>query len=383
MPQPREKIELNPSPDPELDPTLNPLLAANMGRWAAIYSTTPPEKRDQAIHDLLRELGKDSSREAPVPQVRKTGPVAVPEPSPLLTCRACSHNNVAGERFCGMCGALLPVLPEATGDSVADPLPVAERSVDKPELPPGSNSANDAIHSLAMQRDDTPLRSWPQYDLPSFAVEAEPPHHHYRLYVGAALAIILAGVLYMVWRNANTPSGQAVHPAVPNSAPQEQAAPPNAAPQRAANPTTAEEAPATKSALSNSPASSLAKPSARVSSPRKPHAPPPNRTLVATPVPSTTAAPGQSGGEEFATAERYLNGEAGAPRDSGEAAQWLWRAVGKGNLAATVALSDLYLRGDGVPKNCDQGRLLLDAAARKGAIAAAQRLRNLQAFGCQ
>jgi hypothetical protein len=43
----------------------------------------------------------------------------------------------------------------------------------------------------------------------------------------------------------------------------------------------------------------------------------------------------------------------------------------------------LYLRGDGVPKNCDQARLLLDAAARKGGTAAAERLRNLQAFGCE
>jgi TPR repeat protein len=57
--------------------------------------------------------------------------------------------------------------------------------------------------------------------------------------------------------------------------------------------------------------------------------------------------------------------------------------VGKGNLAATVTLSDLYLRGDGVPKNCDQGHLLLDAAARKGSTGAAERLRHLQAFGCQ
>jgi hypothetical protein len=40
------------------------------------------------------------------------------------------------------------------------------------------------------------------------------------------------------------------------------------------------------------------------------------------------------------------------------------------------------MRGDGVSKSCDQARLLLDAAARKGARAAAERLRNLPAFGC-
>ena len=99
---------------------------------------------------------------------------------------------------------------------------------------------------------------------------------------------------------------------------------------------------------------------------------------------SSSVIAGERGGaEEVATAERYLNGTQGTPRDSGEAAQWLWRAVGKRNLAATTALSDLYLRGDGVPKSCDQARLLLDAAARKGGRAAADRLRNLRAFGCE
>jgi TPR repeat protein len=99
----------------------------------------------------------------------------------------------------------------------------------------------------------------------------------------------------------------------------------------------------------------------------------------------TSAIPSeQSGGEELATAEKYLRGNnQGTARDNTEAAQWLWKAVGKGNLAATIALSDLYLRGDGVPKSCDQARLLLVAAARKGKSAAADRLRNLQAFGCQ
>jgi TPR repeat protein len=79
----------------------------------------------------------------------------------------------------------------------------------------------------------------------------------------------------------------------------------------------------------------------------------------------------------------YLNGTQGMPRDRREAAQWLWKAVGKGNVAATTTLSDLYLRGDGVRKNCDQARLLLDAAARKGGRAAALRLGHLQAFDCQ
>jgi len=70
-------------------------------------------------------------------------------------------------------------------------------------------------------------------------------------------------------------------------------------------------------------------------------------------------------------------------RDSGEAAKWLWKSVGKQNASALVLLSDLYLRGDGVAQSCDQARLLLDAAAVKGIASAGERLHHLDAFGCQ
>jgi TPR repeat protein len=46
-------------------------------------------------------------------------------------------------------------------------------------------------------------------------------------------------------------------------------------------------------------------------------------------------------------------------------------------------LSDLYMTGDGVPRNCDQARLLLDAAARKGVPGAGERIRDLPNLGCQ
>ena len=82
-------------------------------------------------------------------------------------------------------------------------------------------------------------------------------------------------------------------------------------------------------------------------------------------------------------AENYLNGTNGQERDHAEAAKWLWKSVGKHNSDATLALSDLYMKGDGVGKNCDQARVLLDAAARKGVKEAGERLRHLQAFGCQ
>jgi TPR repeat protein len=48
-----------------------------------------------------------------------------------------------------------------------------------------------------------------------------------------------------------------------------------------------------------------------------------------------------------------------------------------------VLLSDLYLRGDGVPRSCDQARLLLVAAAKRGSPLAAQHLRSLESQGCR
>jgi TPR repeat protein len=90
-----------------------------------------------------------------------------------------------------------------------------------------------------------------------------------------------------------------------------------------------------------------------------------------------------SGADDFAMAQRYLTGATGRGRDGAEAAKWLWKAMGKHYGPAMVALADLYLKGDGVSKNCDQARVLLDSAALRGVAGAGQRLRNLQAFGCQ
>jgi TPR repeat protein len=92
----------------------------------------------------------------------------------------------------------------------------------------------------------------------------------------------------------------------------------------------------------------------------------------------------QGGGtDELAMAQRYLRGSAGQARDSAEAAKWLWKSIAKHNGPAMLELADLYLKGDGVPKSCDQARVLLDSAGRRGMAGAGERLRNLQAFGCQ
>jgi len=61
----------------------------------------------------------------------------------------------------------------------------------------------------------------------------------------------------------------------------------------------------------------------------------------------------------------------------------LWSAVASGNASAEVDLARLYLRGDGVPQNCEQAKVLLSAAASGGSIDARQELKKLRASDCR
>ena len=61
----------------------------------------------------------------------------------------------------------------------------------------------------------------------------------------------------------------------------------------------------------------------------------------------------------------------------------LWSEVSAGSIAAEVALAELYVRGDGVPRNCEQARVLLKVAAKSGDLQAAQDLRTLRQNGCR
>ena len=63
-------------------------------------------------------------------------------------------------------------------------------------------------------------------------------------------------------------------------------------------------------------------------------------------------------------AEDFLNGRT-HPRNSEEAAKYLWRAVGKENPTAILLLSDMYQAGDGVPKSCDQASIALERCGQK------------------
>ena len=48
-------------PKPELNPMMNPTLGRNLGRWAHVYFTSPPDKREEAVTELLHELESETS----------------------------------------------------------------------------------------------------------------------------------------------------------------------------------------------------------------------------------------------------------------------------------------------------------------------------------
>ena len=257
-------------PPAELNPLLNPTLGHNLGRWAEVYITSPPEQRDDALGKLLREL----------------------ESGPSETLRQ----------------------PE---QSIAEnSTPVRERSPES-EL----DWLRSRNFSLAYQSSGAQSR-WVWKIL------------------APVLALVLAGFAYSQWRTW----------------------------QIGAQPRELQSA-ALKTATSQSAAEEQATPFIPSASP------------AAVNAAADAQIPAVSGLEELRRAQEYLEGKR-VPRDSAAAADWLWRAVRKENSTATWLLADLYLQGDGVPKNCEQARLLLAAAASRGNPQAAEKLRELEWNGC-
>jgi hypothetical protein len=88
------------------------------------------------------------------------------------------------------------------------------------------------------------------------------------------------------------------------------------------------------------------------------------------------------GAEDLALAQRYLTTMPGHT-GSATATRYLWAAVEKGNVQAEITLADMYARGEGVTKNCNQAQVLLRAASKKGNNQASQELAQLIRIGCR
>jgi len=88
-----------------------------------------------------------------------------------------------------------------------------------------------------------------------------------------------------------------------------------------------------------------------------------------------------TGQKEFEEARKILHGNSRS-RELENAVELLLAAVSRGNVRAEVTLGDLYARGDGVPQDCGQARILLEAAVKKGSPEAKRLLGKLKSEGC-
>ena len=392
-------------PEPELNPLLNPLLGQHMGRWAEVYFTSPPEKREQAVTELLHELqagnpspeGAALSSSTPVRRELRE-PLfehvsEIPEvSSTLVRCHACGQENPASHRFCGMCGS--PVVAQT--DEIELPnedrrrsAPVSEQN-DEARFVRSEEAAYEPVISnnelsLFQGGREAGYRS-DQNDIENELFSYPSASRSYRVYIGIALATVMFALAYMAWRSAQaTAQTSHVEPQAPPAVTQ----PAAAAPDQPSVPKSDVEKSDTaeKSAPAETQAAApLASDRATVDGVKAR-----SNKLAASTAPGppvTETKPSESfsaeyGAEELAVAQRYLTGANGQQRNSAEAAKWLWKSMAKHNASATLLLADLYLKGDGVSKNCDQARVLLDSAARGGMKQAGERLRHLQAFGCE
>lgn len=398
-------------PRPELNPLLNPLLGDNMGRWAEVYFTSAPEKREEAVIELLRELEAQKGRAAAAPTklsataaMRMETRSALPEDtipqsnlSNLLPCDTCGHANPVTHQFCGMCGAPVGAgnIAQAKaneGHSLGD----LEREK-APAYQEFSDDYREPIEEQSRQSEDevrpdlydlSLFQSLRERDDPGDLEYDDSPSVRYRYYIAAVVAILILVLGYTAWKASRTDGGSQQAQLAAAPAATDVPAPASATNQRPAD--SASEVPAN---AATQPANSSAN-NAGAKAPPKPAEPPkqPQAAKTERPTPPESQPPtadslasqnAGNGAEELAMAQHFLSGNNGQGRDAAEGAKWLWKSIAKHNGPAVLVLADLYLKGEGVTKSCDQARVLLDSAARRGTAGAGEKIRNLRAFGCQ
>ncbi len=363
-------------PRPDLNPLVNPLLGRNMGRWAQVYFTSPPEQREQAVEDLLQELQAEAAGpRTPASSTLSNLPTPAADPKPMrgmeqpamprftkfkpravqtaeqdfVLCPGCLHKNAAEQRFCGICGLPLARVPEPA----AGPAP--------PEASPSSGSP----------RIESPEPDWQwlrERTLLNYGAANETKNGP-KFLVGSLIALVIIAGAYFAWQNRSRWMHEPVS-ASSNGAETAQAPPSSNLGIPAPTPAVSPPAADAKSTTS----------AATTAEPPRPSSSTPVASVATSPQAAPAAAPA-GGSDELDQGRRYLEGN-GVPRNSWMASQWLWKAVAKQNTEAALLLSDLYTRGDGVPRSCEQARVLLVASAKKGSAVAAQKLRSVES-GCQ
>lgn len=381
--------------EPELSPLHNPILAENLDRWARVYAAASPENRTHALQQLLYNL-KEEKASKQLSGMHSEDLALTSSVDPIeISCPQCGKIKEHGQKFCGFCGADFSASksePEAT-----TPQPTPGRSS---EPAPYTARELDSLRELSFST---------IYD----SAESSSNGWRYTI-VTMVILLCLGAIVYMQWRTqilaewnkivapnsassttqqANVPAPTPTPPA-PLQASQAANTPPPAA-QSSENPAPAAPEPANASAAkppnpsdaqaslgNNSKADDNAANAETDDSASVTAVKPAKKPVTPASKRESEDSLADNGSAELATAQNYLNGTYGN-RNTAQAASWLWKAVSKQNPTALVLLSDLYARGDGVSKNCDQARLLLVAAAKKGASDAGPKLSNFERNGCQ
>jgi len=202
---------------------------------------------------------------------------------------------------------------------------------------------------------------------------------------GAIVSAILAGILFFAYGDSikalrmqlSERIGASPAPQAAPAPPPPVAVPPPVVPSEL-QPSTSAEAPAASETLPASTDDSKAN-RADVKTATEPPLADKRVTRAPGNLPPRTADPGE---DDLALAQLYMSERPG-PAGSAAATRSLWAAVEKGNLKAEVMLADLYARGDGVTKSCNQAQVLLRAASKRGSSEASQELAQIIRRGCR
>jgi cytoskeletal protein RodZ len=394
-PAEKDRNFADPLPKPELNPLQNPTLGRNMGRWAQVYFTTPPEQREQAVVELLQELETEEQARTERHASREKRARALRTPRNgreeskvqndselVLVCPSCEQKNPRHWRYCGMCGAPLEAGHEKEKKPV--PLPTFLRLAEQPTSEPSRSDVDDV--DWLREKELTQSASGSGRGLKIMMV-----------LVFLALIGVLAWMqkqkmasqhsaelpasVPVVSEKQSEPSAPTAASKPPEATPsvtasQAESAPPKSAPEEATKtPSSAGVRAVVPEARTKEEVRSDAEDQTAVTKSKGNAADAEAATAVATAAKNESSGGPDIGQAEYLRGQQYLSGTSGA-RNSAEAARWLWKAVTKHNTAALVSLADLYAKGDGVAQNCDQARVLWRAAAAKGNSEAANRLRR-------
>jgi len=336
-----------------------------------------------SAREQIREwLGRADQPTAPEPQVPG---IAVPDPSTLEPLREEARSTVSRAVPPDSMAqtALGDISPERFPVAALEPLPTEAAVEPLPELQPGIGYS-EGVDSHAARR--SPLTRVIGMLLLLALIAGAVVYHRQ---VGLALiwlGQVIAGpegtrVPQSSVTEIPTPVARVPETTGPVSSPavSDGSATSTSQGERAASSETQPEA--TRKAI-EAPPSLLATPSSSTKTPSAP-------VIQPTPQEDRIPAPGSSSGtatvtgqQEYQQAEQILRNRS-SETELAVAVRLLWVAVEKGNADAEVALAGLYRDGKGVARNCDQARILLTAAARKGSAEAHKRLEEFMRNSCR